>query len=615
MLSRLWIPFIVAACVASAAAEEATDVAVAEAHACALYDNGDVYCWGDLPGDFPSIPFTAWKVEGLPPANSIASGRFGACAVDKKGGLWCWGTDLQRSMRELEHVVSRKPFRVEGLPPVSTVALGFVHQCAIAANGGVWCWGENPCGEVGCGDKDPRNEPTLVPYVGNAVSVSAGVNNTCIVMNDGQLSCWGSDNPTMPDQTPFVYDSPEPLIFSRDTIGELRHVANGRNFACGLRRDGKITCWGSNIMGQIGTASPRVGFELVGIGEVEGIDSATDLDASYFKACAIQAGDAYCWGNLEAGDWISQTDPVSILRLGSATRIGVGEPFSCAIVDSRVLCWGLEGVDDVAVIPGMRPENAVPVPGLPGETPAGSIVQRLLTVPDDVRELIEERQFETAINIVRKLRQQGPDTSVLKDLEIQAYFEFGLTAKKAGSDDDAYAYYSKAIELSDNGHAPALNNRAIIQAARGNLDQALADIDAAIALNPSNSLFHANRCLYLRLDGQLESALEECETAVSLGLPGSVENSIWVLLQRGLVRRMLGNLEGAIADLDIAIMAAKPETVTRIQEMMRAAALYTGPIDGIPNPELGTAVANCIRSDACFERASRQLSDVVDFLE
>ena len=53
----------------------------------------------------------------------------------------------------------------------------------------------------------------------------------------------------------------------------------------------------------------------------------------------------------------------------------------------------------------------------------------------------------------------------------------------------------------------------------------------------------------------------------------------------------------------------------RVQEMMTAAGLYAGRIDGRVNAQLDAAVEACIRDDTCFEAASRQISDIVEFME
>jgi alpha-tubulin suppressor-like RCC1 family protein len=367
-------PMMLAACVLifrTAFASEAIDVAVFEYIGCALYEDGAVYCWGHFPVEGHDVPpFRAKRIESLPPAVSVAAGRFGACAVDEKAVLWCWGADYQRSVRENRYIASMEPFMVEGLPPIRAATLGYNHMCALSRDGEVWCWGENPRGEVGSGDQKPKGEPFQVMLPEPAQSVSAGINNTCAVLESHQVACWGSDNPTRQGRA-FVYESTKPVFLDPAQFGLFDNVANGRNFACGIRNDGRVTCWGSNVMGQLGTTKPRVGQGVWGVGDVRDVRRAEDLDADYFYACAVTNGRVYCWGNVTFADQprpgLGGTVPAQVSGITGATRVGIGPIFACAVDAGRVLCWGLQYEEgtQTAVIEGMRPDKTVLVPGLP----------------------------------------------------------------------------------------------------------------------------------------------------------------------------------------------------------------------------------------------------------
>lgn len=359
------------------AAQTPVDVSVGDTLGCALHDTGEVWCWGQVLGHLAEPPYTAWKVEGLPPARALDVGSHGACAATRSREAWCWGIDLAASIRAVDAVIAEVPVKIEGLPEVSAVTAGHTHQCALGWHGGeVWCWGANPCGELGCGDTRDRAEPVRVPFVTDAIALGAGTGSTCAVMIDGAVSCWGSDDPAgLNDGEGFVFASTSPLLFDPDEIGRFRKVANGRNFACGLREDGRVTCWGANILGQIGTDAPRMGNRYSAIGEVDGLAEVGDLDAADYNACATTGGAVRCWGiaPMYAADPVlgfptETVRPVS--GLAEATRIGVGEHFACALEAGRVLCWGAIAEDGTELLPGMRPDRAVPVPGLPGE--AGS---------------------------------------------------------------------------------------------------------------------------------------------------------------------------------------------------------------------------------------------------
>lgn len=368
-------------------AAEPVDLSAGEVHACALYEDGAVYCWGEVPGDEAlELPFTAWRVSDLPPAVAIASGRLGSCAISAAQELWCWGLDYQRSARANSFLGGLKPFLVENLPPVTDVAIGFGHNCALSEAGEVWCWGGNFHGEVSKEENTSIGEPVKIPFLNHVIDISAGVNGSCALLSHGKAVCWGSDNPTMPG-VPFIYESRTPVYFDLQQFGRLSAIESGRNFTCGISLEGQVTCWGSNIFSQLGTASPRVPIRTGGIGEVEGIEAATDIDASYFAACAVQHGKVICWGlplyelAKPATDWEGNTPPLrkpgedflpphTLSGIEQASRVAVGEFFVCVINAGKVLCLappapaGKNGAPR-EFLPGAQIDHAVPVPGLP----------------------------------------------------------------------------------------------------------------------------------------------------------------------------------------------------------------------------------------------------------
>ena len=374
-------------------ASEPVEISAGEFYACALYDDGAVYCWGAVPGDNPAgIPYVAQRIADLPPAIAIAAGRHGACAISEKHDLWCWGLDIQRTMRWHTTTISTKPVAVLGLPPVKKVSWGFLHLCALSTTGEPWCWGSNYHGEVSAEASAEIAEPVRVPGIKLAQDISAGVHNTCAILALGQAVCWGSDNPTMPGH-PFAYETREPLHLDLSQFGRFTSVANGRNFACGIREptllgDRRVTCWGSNIFSQIGTFRPRsLSNPRGGVGEVMFIENATDLSAGYFSACAVDSGEVICWGlplyeYLEpATDWDGNSPPAlkpgrdflppyPLPGIKHATRVAIMGVVFCVIDAGQVKCIGPQipeaGSDPPRdIIEGMRIDRPVPVPGLP----------------------------------------------------------------------------------------------------------------------------------------------------------------------------------------------------------------------------------------------------------
>lgn len=99
----------------------ALDVAVGDAHTCAVMGSGRVYCWGASYGgqigagataDVSGVPV---KVTGLSgPAVAVAAGASSTCALLRTGAVECWGTNYRGELGSgtLDQVRHPKPARV-----------------------------------------------------------------------------------------------------------------------------------------------------------------------------------------------------------------------------------------------------------------------------------------------------------------------------------------------------------------------------------------------------------------------------------------------------------------------------------------------------------------------
>ena len=126
-------------------------------------------------------------------------------------------------------------------------------------------------------------------------------------------------------------------------------VALGSNHSCTVRI-GRVYCWGSNELGQVGNGSDQDALEATPI------DVPCDVDwlaAGLNHTCAIartgpDGGDVYCWGANESmqsaapADIAVQAVPRRVeLPLGAlALRLVVGARHTCADTSQGVYCWG-----------------------------------------------------------------------------------------------------------------------------------------------------------------------------------------------------------------------------------------------------------------------------------
>ena len=90
-----------------------------------------------------------------------------------------------------------------------------------------------------------------------------------------------------------------------------------------------------------------------------------------------------------------------------------------------------------------------------------------------------------------------------------------------------------------------IHNRASVLAAAGRLDEALADFDRVIEMDPSYAEYYLDRATLRRRLGDAEGAMDDYDAAITRMFP------VWELhYNRGDLRAAQGDLAGAIADFE-----------------------------------------------------------------
>lgn len=283
---------------------------------CALTKDGSVFCWGrnefgQLGQDttVSSIPVPR-RLEGLPPASTIALGGAVGCAIAvEDGSLWCWGTrnlrttwrDSRYSVGPIETFAPRQMAEFEA--PIREIAIGSVHGSpgldplyndtimALRADGVLASHGLNPAGETTGLPWLPA--PTLVPDVArlgtfayrgidgtitrwfpdskavhatgapNVVDVilAPGLESTLapyirqagLLLGDGHLYRWGSNiGGALGYPLDLVEIAGEPLDMTQVVGGRVVSFAMTQSSTCASLVDGKVKCWGSNQYGELG---------------------------------------------------------------------------------------------------------------------------------------------------------------------------------------------------------------------------------------------------------------------------------------------------------------------------------------------------------------------------
>jgi len=228
-----------------------------------------------------------------------------------------------------------------------TVSAGFDHTCGVMGNGTAWCWGANDKGQLGDGTTNDSPTPVQVRDWTNVVGISAGHSFTCAVRDNGTVWCWGhDDHGQLGDGS--ITDRSTPVA----VLGGWTNVASvtaGGDFACALRDNGEVWCWGNDDHGQLGNGNGTIGAGPVQVSLSS--DDATALDAGNKHACAVRSsGSTVCWGQNDKGQLGKGANgdevvPVSVAGGHTFVTISAGEKHTCAVDASNALyCWG-ENVD------------------------------------------------------------------------------------------------------------------------------------------------------------------------------------------------------------------------------------------------------------------------------
>jgi alpha-tubulin suppressor-like RCC1 family protein len=279
-------------------------------------------------------------VVGLRGSVGIGGGEAHACAITNGGEVYCWGRNDLMQIGDATTAPRLVPERVVPLSQAATLSVGANHACVYSHQSeGVECWGSNNEGQRG----EPAGPPRPVPYPALAglpiTAVSAGATATCALLGSGAVRCASENDTWLPTLTSA------PAAFPRTLPGVFESLSVGVDRACGVTATGQVTCAGlqtsSNLDG------PRV-VAAIPSSPIAGLTQVTRVVAGEYFTCALRAdGTVWCLGPSSAhvtGD-PTQALPSNVARpvvgLTGVTDLVAGARHACALrADGSVWCWG-----------------------------------------------------------------------------------------------------------------------------------------------------------------------------------------------------------------------------------------------------------------------------------
>lgn len=359
-------------------------LSVAEAHACLLTRDDEVWCWGwNVLGGVGVQSSDGSQVHSrpvrvaVPAAHQLVATDGETCIELTGGGVQCWGGI------PFEPETAR--LRPRRLPDGRLVGRGG-DACALAGDG-VWCWGTDEANRLSPGTpaadlgSQKQTEPHLLDIPGRVNDIALGKFHSCVLLADGTVHCWGA---TIHGTSNSGNDGIQPTPRRIPGLEDVTAIAAGSSHDCALRRDGTVWCWGRAAEGQIGVGRVpplKVGEDYSVVPtptRAKGLRSVRVIAAAAERTCAIRTdGSLWCWGDnkrgqLGDGTSIDRHVPVRV-GLRHVVSVGMARGYTCALLASgEVWCWGENergvlghgGVEDSA-----RPLRAWPIDRRHSERP------------------------------------------------------------------------------------------------------------------------------------------------------------------------------------------------------------------------------------------------------
>jgi alpha-tubulin suppressor-like RCC1 family protein len=125
----------------------ATQVSVGVYHSCVRLSGGQVMCWGEDGegqlgnGEEKFVEETPVLVSGISNAVQVAVGQAHSCALLADGTVECWGQNVTGALGVAGVTQSAVPVAVPGLANVVEIAASRDATCALLAGGEAVCWG------------------------------------------------------------------------------------------------------------------------------------------------------------------------------------------------------------------------------------------------------------------------------------------------------------------------------------------------------------------------------------------------------------------------------------------------------------------------------------------
>ncbi len=331
---------------------------------CGTSTAGSIACWQDMVWDYAAAedePFTVQTAARPTHPRAIAGGSGHACALDQDGRVWCWGANRHGQAGGGASQFATTPERVDGADGLTDLVAGDGYTCGLR-DGRAWCWGDldfqievtpteqgrpvalGPAGglaelvagdaglcwrdraEVVCHQASPRGGPSRTTR-----KLAAGTRQLladgCVLLRDGVVEC----GQYVLDARSFRDGEKARAPYQPTDIVE---IARAGSMLCGRRRGGSVACV------KLETTVLRAG--AVRLANERPLQDAVELGATDAGLCAVRrGGGVVCWSTDSYFELIARPLP------DTGDIAALGGPGCLVRRDGTVACRGINYVGEV----------------------------------------------------------------------------------------------------------------------------------------------------------------------------------------------------------------------------------------------------------------------------
>lgn len=165
-----------------------------------------VYCWGLnddglVPNSTEPMLTSPTEVTGFTgDLSKLQSSGQVSCVMVGAGELSCWGENVGNLVSETAPATNGSivPPTLIKLPfKIKSYSLSVGNICVVSTAGDVYCWGSNASGQMGTGRKSQDvikpSQAMKIPLPLPAVQVAVNIKGGCALFANDRVSCWGDN--------------------------------------------------------------------------------------------------------------------------------------------------------------------------------------------------------------------------------------------------------------------------------------------------------------------------------------------------------------------------------------------------------------------------------------